>query len=67
MTIKLCGCLQARSVPGLVHSIGLCQKHYNGLVYGPDEARKEARRYMYAVHMPKALWEQHKLLNKITE
>lgn len=40
--VKMCPCGQ-RSVPGLVKSIALCQKHYNALMFGSGEDYNEAR------------------------
>ena len=33
MTTKTCACGQP-SVPGLISSVALCQKHFNDLLYG---------------------------------
>lgn len=34
---KICPC-GAKSVPGLLRSIALCQKHYNGLMFAAAES-----------------------------
>ena len=64
--VKLCGCKQAKSVPGLVKGVGLCQKHYNMLMFGNSEECRIARGYMCAVYMSAAEWTQHKILNRAT-
>lgn len=64
-TMKICGCGQAKSVPGLISSVGLCQKHFDMLFYGTGEERRLARGYMQAVNMTAAAWKQHKILNKL--
>lgn len=44
--VKMCPCGQ-RSVPGLVNSVALCQKHYDALMFGSGENHKEARAIYY--------------------
>lgn len=65
MMIKLCGCKCAKSIPGLVHDVGLCQQHYNMLMFGTPEESRIARQYMEAVYVTAEQWKQHKLLNKL--
>ena len=44
---KLCQC-GAKSVPGLVSSVALCQRHYNALMFGDwgTAERREALTYL---------------------
>lgn len=62
--IKLCGC-KAKSIAGLIHSVGLCQKHYNMLMFGNGEERRIARGYMQAIYMSQSEYKQYKILNRI--
>ena len=62
--IKLCGC-KSKSIPGLIRSVGLCQKHYNMLMFGNSEERGIARGYMWAIEMSPAEYDQHKILNRV--
>ena len=41
MKPKTCPCGK-KSVPGLIASVALCQKHYNALMFGTDEEHQEA-------------------------
>lgn len=62
--IKLCGC-KAKSIPGLIHSVGLCQKHYNMLMFGNSEECRIARGYMQVIYMSQSEYKQYKILNRI--
>ena len=40
MKPKMCPCGK-RSVPGLISSVALCQRHYNALMFGSGEEHRE--------------------------
>jgi hypothetical protein len=63
--VKLCGCKLAKSIPGLIHSVGLCQQHYNQLMFGAANERQQASGYMQAVYCTSQQWKQEKLLNPL--
>lgn len=48
--MKMCHCGN-KSVPGLLASVALCQKHFDGLMYGMDEDYREALRMLRRVEV----------------
>ena len=41
MKKKICPCGE-KSLPGLITGVALCQKHYNGLMFGSGKEHQEA-------------------------
>lgn len=39
MKRKICPCGK-KSVPGLIASVSLCQEHYNGLMFAPNDSKE---------------------------
>jgi hypothetical protein len=48
MKKKICPC-GLKSIPGLIASVALCQKHYNDLMFGDIRGDNEARRQAQSI------------------